>query len=87
MWARALAGIVPGFLLSAGLVGIVSWMWPGPWQSAVVAGLIAFFPVWMCVIGSSFFFASGRRAWAWIGSAAVLVLASLWLLQWSAWIE
>ena len=45
MWARATAGIVPGFFLSAALVGLVSWMLPGAWQSTIVAGLIAFFPV------------------------------------------
>ena len=38
MWARASAGIVPGFFLSAALVGLASWMLPGPWQSTLVAG-------------------------------------------------
>ncbi|MET0807826.1 MAG: hypothetical protein ABWX93_03615 [Pseudoxanthomonas sp.] len=87
MWARGLAGIFPGFLLSAGLVGVLSWLWPGPWQGTVVVGLIAFFLVWMCVIGSSFFFANGKRAWAWISGAALLLLGGLWLMQSLRWIE
>ena len=87
MWARALAGIFAGFFLSAGVVGIVSWLWPGPWQDTLVVGMIAFFPVWMCVIGSAFFFVNGKRAWAWISGAALLALGSLWLLQSMHWVE
>ncbi|MEO6103688.1 MAG: hypothetical protein ABIP44_08635 [Pseudoxanthomonas sp.] len=87
MWARASAGIFPGFLLAAGLVGWVSWLWPGPWQSTLVAGLIAFFPAWMAVIGASFFFANGKRAWAWLGAAGLFSVAGLWLLQAMGWAQ
>jgi hypothetical protein len=87
MWARAVAGIVPGFLLSAGLVGLFTWALPGPWQSTVVPGVIAFFVVWIGVMAASFQFASGRRAWGWLGALAALSLGALWLLQWLQWIE
>jgi len=87
MWARALAGIVPGFLLSAGLVGLFTWALPGPWQGAIVAGVIAFFIVWMAVMGASFQFANGKRAWAWLSALAAVSLGALWLLQWLQWIE
>ena len=86
MWARALAGIVPGFLLSAGLVGLFTWMLPGPWQATLVPGLIAFFVVWIGVMGASFQFSSGKRAWAWLGGLAAATLGVLWLLQWLQWI-
>lgn len=87
MWARAFAGIVPGFLLSAGLVGLVTWGLPGAWQSTLVPGIIAFFVVWMGVMAAAFQFANGKRAWAWLGGLAALSLGALWLLQWLQWIE
>lgn len=81
MWARAFAGIFPGFFLAAGLVGAVSWLWPGPWQATLVPGLIAIFPVWISVIGAAFFFRDGKRAWAWLSVAALVAMGFLWLLQ------
>ncbi|RZA34659.1 MAG: hypothetical protein EOP92_14515 [Lysobacteraceae bacterium] len=86
MWARALAGVVPGFVLAAALVALACWSLPGPWQATLVPGLVAFFPAWMCAIGAAFFFSSGRRAWAWLGLAAVGSLAALWTLQSLRWI-
>ncbi|MEO6519183.1 MAG: hypothetical protein ABIO17_09355 [Pseudoxanthomonas sp.] len=52
-----------------------------------MVGLIAFLPVWAGVIGATFFFAKGQRAWAWLSAAAVLTLGSLWLLQSMRWVE
>lgn len=87
MWARAFAGIVPGFLLSAGLVGLFTWSLPGPWQRTIVPGIIGFFVVWIAVMAAVFQFANGKRAWAWLSGLAVLTLGALWLLQWLHWIE
>jgi hypothetical protein len=81
MWGRALAGVVPGFFLSAGLVGLVCWCLPGPWEATLVGGISAFFPLWMGVIAASFQFADARRAWTWLAPAAVASLGLLWLLQ------
>lgn len=87
MWSRALAGVFPGFFLSAALVGLVCWSLPGPWQATLVPGLVAFFPTWMAVIGASFFFSSGMRAWAVVGASATLALAALWVMQSLQWIR
>ena len=87
MWARATAGIFPGFLLSAALVGLVSWLLPGNWESTIVAGLIAFFPVWIGVIAASFQFANGKRAWGWLSALAVVAIGILWGLQSLAWVQ
>lgn len=87
MWARALAGSFAGFFLSAGLVGLATWLWPGPWQAGIVPASVAFFPVWMAVITGSFFFRDGRRAWAWLGGGALLSLGTLWALQALEWIR
>lgn len=81
MWGRATAGIVPGFFLSAAIVGLVSWLLPGPWQSTLVVGGLVFFPVWVGVFCASFQFRSGARAWAFYSLAAVAGLAVLALLR------
>ncbi len=81
MWGRALAGIVPGFFVSAGLTGLVCWCLPGAWEATLVGGLSAFFPVWMGVLAGSFQFASARRAWLWLSLAASASLGLLWVLQ------
>jgi hypothetical protein len=87
MWARATAGIFPGFFLSAALVGLVTWLLPGNWEAAIVGGLIAFFPVWIGVIAASFQFSNGRHAWAWLSALALIAMGILWGLQWLAWVQ
>ena len=87
MWARATAGIVPGFFLSAAIVGLVSWLLPGPWQSTLVAGGLAFFPVWVGVFCASFQFRSGVRAWCLYSLLSVVGLASLALLRHLQWVQ
>jgi len=87
MWARAIAGIVPGFFFSAGLIGLVCWALPGPWQGTLVPGVIALFPVWMGVIAGSFAFATARRAWAFWTLSAGALLGALWTLQWLGWVS
>lgn len=81
MWARALAGLVPGFFLSAGVIGLFCWILPGPWQRTLVGGLAAFFPLWMGMFAVSFAFADARRAWFWLTLAASASFAALWLLR------
>lgn len=81
MWARAGAGVLPGFFLAAVLLGLVSWVLPGAWESTMVPGLLAFFPLWIGVICAAFRFSSGKRAWAWLSALALLGLGLLWLLQ------
>jgi hypothetical protein len=87
MWARAGAGVLPGFFLAAALVGLVGWLLPGLWESTMVAGLAAFFPLWIGVICAAFRFSSGRRAWLWLGGLALFALGLLWLLQMSGWVR
>src|SRR3546814_6402406 len=42
-----------GFFLAAALVGLVGWALPGPWQSTIVPGLVAFFPLWIGAAGTA----------------------------------
>ena len=69
MWARAIAGIIAGFLLAAAATGLLAWLPPGPWQRALVPTLIAFIPLWMLAALWAFSFRSALRAWRG-GSAA-----------------
>jgi len=87
MWARATAGIVPGFFLSAAIVGLASWLLPGPWQSTLVLGGLAFFPVWVGVFCLGFLFRSGARAWLAYSLLAAGGLAGLTLLRHLQWVQ
>lgn len=81
MWARALAGLVAGFFVAAAGAGLVAWLPPGPWQSAIVPSLITFIPFWMLAALWAFAFRSGVRAWAALGTSAMAGFALLWLLR------
>lgn len=87
IWARASAGVVPGFFFTAAVVGLVCWLLPGAWESTIVAGLIAFFPAWIGVICAACRFPRGTQAWGWLSLLALLGLGSLWLLQLSGWVR
>ncbi len=87
MWTRFSAGVLPGFFLAAALVGLVSWLLPGPWESTLVPGLVAFFPLWIGVICVACRFPSGKQAWVWLSALALLGMGLLWLLQTSGWVR
>jgi hypothetical protein len=87
MWARASAGVLMGFFVTAALVGLVCWSLPGPWQQTMVPGLVAFFPVWIGVTCASLLFANGKRAWLCLGALALSGLGLFWLLQSNGWIR
>ncbi|MCX7515385.1 hypothetical protein [Frateuria sp. STR12] len=87
MWPRLGAGVVPGFFLAAALVGLACWLPPGSWESWLVPGLVAFFPVWLAVACLSLRFASGPRAWLWLSGLAMLGLGLLRVLQQAGWVR
>lgn len=81
MWARAFAGLLAGFLVAAAVTGLVAWLPPGPWQSALVPSLIAFIPLWMLAAVWAFSFRSARRAWWVMSASAGAGFLLLWLLR------
>ena len=87
MWARALAGLLAGFFDAAAAAGLVAWLPPGPWQSAIVASMIAFIPFWMLAALWAFAFRTGVRAWAGLSASAALGFALLWLLRHFHWVQ
>ncbi|GAB3060416.1 hypothetical protein [Stenotrophomonas tumulicola] len=87
MWSRALAGLVAGFLLAAAATGLVAWLPPGPWPTALVPSLIAFIPFWMLAAVWAFSFRNGLRAWAGMGASALGGFLLLWLLRLSGAVQ
>ena len=81
MWTRALAGVFAGFFLAAAVTGLLTWLPPGPWQSALVPSLIAFVPLWMLAALWPFSFRSALRAWLVPAACAAAAFALLWLLR------
>lgn len=87
MWSRALAGLIAGFLLATAITGLVTWLPPGPWTSALVPGLIAFIPLWMLAAVWAFSFRSSLRAWAGMGASVLGSFLLLWLLRLSGAVQ
>ncbi|HEX7816768.1 hypothetical protein [Dyella sp.] len=79
MIARSLAGTLLGFTLSAALVALLHAL-PGG-QGALVALLLAFFPLWIGFMTLAFFFRNGSRAWLGLGAANLLAIGALWLVR------
>lgn len=59
MIARCLAGVLLGFPLSAALIALL-YALPGG-QSALIALLLLFFPLWIACMTVAYFFRSGAR--------------------------
>ncbi len=75
--SKTLAGMLLGLALGMGASGLYSAL--NPQLALPVRGQIALWlvpPIWLITFGSVYFFQNGRRAWAWLGGANVLVLAA-----------
>ncbi|WP_079222589.1 MULTISPECIES: hypothetical protein [Stenotrophomonas] len=87
MWMRALSGIFAGFFLAAAATGLLTWLPPGPWPSALVPALIAFVPLWMLAALWAFSFRTVARAWLVPAACAAGGFAALWLLRLSGAVQ
>jgi len=87
MWARALAGLLAGFFVAAAVTGLITWLPPGPWQSVIVPGMIAFIPLWMLAALWAFAFRTVPRAWGWLSASAAFGFGLLWLLRHFHWVQ
>lgn len=80
--SKTLAGAGLGLLLGFGvslLLAVALRGLPLPVRGQLAMWSVA--PVWLGVWCGVYFFANGRRAWAWLGLATALVLAAGWLLR------
>lgn len=76
--SKTLAGFVLGAVLALGCSGL--FLQFNADMPLSVRGQLAMWmvpPVWLGVLGGVFFFASGLRAWLWLGGAGALVLGAL----------
>lgn len=82
--AKSLAGFLLGFTLAIGCSGLL--VASTPTMAKVIQGQLAMWlvmPVWLGVLGLVFLFASGWRAWLWLGTANLLVYVGLYAARFS----
>lgn len=73
--SKSLAGLLLGALLAFGFSSLFSTLNAG--MPLAVRGQLAMWmvpPVWLAVAGGVYFFASGLRAWLWLGGTSAVVL-------------
>lgn len=76
--SKTLAGTLLGFTLAIGCAGLFNGLAGG--MPLGVRGQLAMWltaPVWLGVLSGVYFFPSGKRAWAWLGGANLLVFGLL----------
>lgn len=78
MLAKTFAGILLGFPLALACVALAVYLWPGSSEAVTMPLLVAFFPAWIAVMGATYLFRSGVRAWAWLAAANLAAFAALW---------
>lgn len=80
--SKSLAGALLGFALamgaSAALVALTAGI-PLATRSQLAMWLVP--PVWLGVASTVYFFASGLRAWIWLGGACVLLYGGLLVVK------
>ena len=81
MLAKTFAGILLGLPLAVALVALAIWIWPGSSESVTLPFLIAFFPAWTGIMGGTYMFRSGARAWAWLAVANLAAFGALFLAK------
>lgn len=80
--SKTLAGTLLGLALALGASGLFSHLNAG--MPLSVRGQLAMWmvpPVWLGTLGGVYFFASGLRAWLWLGGATVLTYGALLALR------
>lgn len=81
MLAKTFAGVLLGLPLSIAVISLLIWLWPGGSESVVIPVMVAFFPLWVVVLGCTYLFRSGPRAWGWLAAANVVAFAALFLAK------
>lgn len=72
--SKTLAGVFLGFTLAIGCSDLFSWLASEmPLSSRGQLAMWMMAPVWMGVISGVYFFSSGKRAWACLAGANLLV--------------
>jgi hypothetical protein len=76
--AKTLAGTLLGFTLAIGCSALFAWLNQDMAMSIKVQltmWIVA--PIWLATLSASYLFASGWRAWLWLGGLNLLVFSTL----------
>ena len=73
-WTKSLAGLILGFTLALGLVGLFAWFGPGgiDADTKVQFNMWLITPIWLLILSFSFMFKTGLRAIGYLGLFNVL---------------
>ena len=82
-WTKSLAGLVLGFTLALGLVGLFAWFGPGgiDADTKVQVNMWLIAPIWLSVLSLSFLFKTGLRAIGYLGLFYVLTYIVLYTFR------
>ncbi|MET0506463.1 MAG: hypothetical protein ABWZ85_14170 [Luteibacter sp.] len=78
MLAKTFAGVLLGLPLALALISVTIWIWPGSSEAVTLPVMMAFFPLWIGIMGGTYMFRSGARAWIWLAIANGAAFAALW---------
>lgn len=82
-WSKTVAGLLLGGVLALVISSLFAQLSNLPFAPRRQLANWMVPPIWVGVLGTVFFFASGRRAWLWLGGTAVLLTAASVLLRWA----
>ncbi|MFB2638026.1 hypothetical protein ACE02P_08355 [Shewanella bicestrii] len=82
-WTKSLAGLVLGFTLALGLVGLFAWFGPGgiDADTKVQVNMWLIAPIWLSVLSFSFLFKTGLRAIGYLGLLNILTYIVLYTFR------
>jgi len=82
-WTKSLAGLILGFTLALGLVGLFAWFGPGgiDADTKVQFNMWLITPIWLLILSFSFLFKTGLRAIGYLGLFNILTYIALYTFR------
>ncbi|MCG9964161.1 MAG: hypothetical protein ACRDCT_05690 [Shewanella sp.] len=82
-WTKSLAGLILGFTLALGLVGLFAWFGPGgiDADTKVQFNMWLITPIWLLILSFSFMFKTGLRAIGYLSLFNVLTYIVLYTFR------
>lgn len=82
-WLKTLAGLILGFTLALGLVGLFAWFGPGgiDADTKVQFNMWMIAPIWLLILSFSFLFKTGLRAIGYLGLLNILTYIVLYTFR------
>ena len=82
-WTKSLVGLILGFTLALGLVGLFAWFGPGgiDADTKVQVNMWLIAPIWLLILSFSFLFKTGLRAFGYLGSLNILTYIVLYTFR------